>query len=131
MLSPTGGIRPPDRRRAARALSLGEREEVSRELSTRCSLRGIARLLGRSPSTVSREVLRNGRLISSTLNQSFPGLSRSDLEGLMSGEPFSPQAFEASGGAQIVRQLVAAGRIAAITPPSSPVSPRNSSSWSG
>jgi len=42
-------------------LSLGEREEISRGLSTRCSLRGIARLLGQSPSTISREVLRNGR----------------------------------------------------------------------
>ena len=60
VLSPTGGIRPADRRRASRALSLGEREEISRGLSTRCSLRGIARLLGRSPSTISREILRNG-----------------------------------------------------------------------
>ncbi|WP_421729139.1 IS30 family transposase [Brevundimonas sp.] len=60
VLSPTGGIRPPDRKRADRALSLGEREEISRGLSIRCSLRGIARLLGRSPSTISREVLRNG-----------------------------------------------------------------------
>ena len=60
VLSPTGGIRPPARRRASRALSLGEREEISRGLSIRCSLRGIARLLGRSPSTISREVLRNG-----------------------------------------------------------------------
>ncbi|GLK47171.1 hypothetical protein GCM10017620_01440 [Brevundimonas intermedia] len=55
-----GGIRPPDRKRADRALSLGGREEISRGLSLRCSLRGIARLLGRSPSTISREVLRNG-----------------------------------------------------------------------
>ena len=60
VLSPTGGIRPPDRKRADRALSLGEREEISRGLSTRCSLRWIARSLGRSPSTISREVLRNG-----------------------------------------------------------------------
>jgi IS30 family transposase len=60
VLSPTGGIRPADRTRSSRALSLGEREEISRGLSTRCSLRGIARLLGRSPSTISREVLRNG-----------------------------------------------------------------------
>ncbi len=60
VLSPTGGIRPPDRRRAAGALSLGEREEISRGLSTRCSLRRIARSLGRSASTISREVRRNG-----------------------------------------------------------------------
>jgi IS30 family transposase len=62
VLSPTGGIRPADQTRASRALSLGEREEISRGLSTHCSLRGIARLLGRSPSTISREVLRNGGL---------------------------------------------------------------------
>ena len=60
VISPTGGIRPQDRKRASKALSLGQREEISRGLSTRCSLRGIARLLGRSPSTISREVLRNG-----------------------------------------------------------------------
>ena len=60
MLSPTGGIRPPNRRRAACSLSLDEREEISRGLSTCCSLHGIARLLGRSPSTISLEVRRNG-----------------------------------------------------------------------
>ena len=60
VISPTGGIRPPARRRASRALSLGEREEISRGLSIRCSLRRIARLLGRSPSTISREIRRNG-----------------------------------------------------------------------
>jgi len=60
VISPTGGIRPAERRRAQQALSLGEREEISRGLSTRCSLRSIARTLGRSPSTISREVLRNG-----------------------------------------------------------------------
>jgi len=60
VISPTGGIRPPVRRRAARALSLGEREEISRGLSAHCSLRRIARQLGRAPSTISREILRNG-----------------------------------------------------------------------
>ncbi|WP_256477123.1 helix-turn-helix domain-containing protein [Bradyrhizobium sp. 186] len=60
VISPTGGIRPPDRHRAKQALSLTEREEISRWLSMRCSLRSIARHLGRSPSTVSREVQRNG-----------------------------------------------------------------------
>jgi IS30 family transposase len=60
VISPTGGIRPPARRRSSGALSLGEREEISRGLSIGCSLRGIARLLGRSPSKISREVLRNG-----------------------------------------------------------------------
>ena len=60
VISPTGGIRPPDRRHAKQALSLSEREEISRRLSMRCSLRSIARHLGRSPSTISREVQRNG-----------------------------------------------------------------------
>ena len=60
VISPTGGIRPADRRRASNSLSLGEREEISRGLSTQRSLRSIARTLGRSPSTVSREVRRNG-----------------------------------------------------------------------
>src|SRR3978361_1528904 len=60
VISPTGGIRPPDRHRAKQALSLSEREEISRWLSMRCSLRSIARHLGRSPSTISREVQRNG-----------------------------------------------------------------------
>jgi IS30 family transposase len=60
VISPTGGIRPPDRCRAKQVLSLSEREEISRWLSRRCSLRSIARHLGRSPSTISREVQRNG-----------------------------------------------------------------------
>jgi len=60
VISPTGGIRPADRKRGKRALSLGEREEISRGLSVKQSLRAIARQLGRSPSTISREVRRNG-----------------------------------------------------------------------
>ncbi|MFB1026150.1 MAG: IS30 family transposase [Octadecabacter sp.] len=62
VISPTGGIRPPDRRRSSSALSLSEREEISRGLSTKQSLRAIARQLRRAPSTISREVRRNGGL---------------------------------------------------------------------
>src|SRR5712672_1887332 len=62
VISPTGGIRPPVRRRLKQALSLFEREEISRGLSTQRSLRSIARQLGRSASTISREVSRNGGL---------------------------------------------------------------------
>ena len=62
VISPTGGIRPPDRRRGRSALSLSEREEISRGLSTKQSLRAIARQLRRAPSTISREVQRNGGL---------------------------------------------------------------------
>lgn len=60
VISPTGGIRPPDRKRGRLTLSLAEREEISRGLITNQSLRSIARQLGRSPSTISREVRRNG-----------------------------------------------------------------------
>jgi IS30 family transposase len=56
----TGGIRPIPRERAVRALSLAEREEISRGISAGQSLRCIAASLGRAASTVSREVQRNG-----------------------------------------------------------------------
>ena len=59
-LSPTGGIRPPPRRRSRLALTLAEREEISRGLVHGHSLRWIACSLGRAPSTVSREIVRNG-----------------------------------------------------------------------
>jgi IS30 family transposase len=42
------------------ALSLIEREEIFRGLVTKHSLRSIAQNLNRSPSTISREVSRNG-----------------------------------------------------------------------
>ncbi len=59
-LSPYGGIRPAPRRRSRLALTLSEREEISRGIVAQRSIRSMARLLGRSPSTVSREVCRNG-----------------------------------------------------------------------
>ncbi len=55
-----GGVRPAPRRRAVRHLSLQEREEISRGVARGESLRVIAGRLGRAPSTVSREVARNG-----------------------------------------------------------------------
>ena len=63
VISPTGGIRPADRRRGKKSLSLGEREEISRGLSVKHSLRAIAQNLGRAPSTISREVRRNGGVL--------------------------------------------------------------------
>ncbi len=60
ILSRTGGIRPAKRTRSRRALSLAEREEISRGVVTGRSLRSIAASLGRAPSTVSREINRNG-----------------------------------------------------------------------
>jgi IS30 family transposase len=60
LLSRTGGIRPANRTRSRLALSLVEREEISRGIVAQQSIRSMAALLGRSPSTVSREVRRNG-----------------------------------------------------------------------
>ena len=59
-LALTGGIRPPRRSRSRLALSLEEREEISRGLAGDRSLRSVARDLKRAPSTISREVRRNG-----------------------------------------------------------------------
>jgi IS30 family transposase len=61
VLEGTGGIAPAERRRSPRALSLVEREDVSRGIAAGYSIRGIARALCRAPSTVSQEVSRHGR----------------------------------------------------------------------
>jgi IS30 family transposase len=60
MLSATGGVRPASRTRSPRTLSTQEREEISRGLAAGESSRSIAARLGRAPSTVSREIARNG-----------------------------------------------------------------------
>jgi IS30 family transposase len=60
LLSRTGGIRPPDRKRSSLALTLVEREIISRGVAGHHSIRAIARDLRRPASTVSREVNRNG-----------------------------------------------------------------------
>lgn len=59
IFSETGGIRPANRKRSSRCLSLGEREEISRGIVMGRSIRSIASQLGRAPSTVSREIRRN------------------------------------------------------------------------
>lgn len=59
-LARTGGIRPAGRKRPPRSLSLSEREEISRGLVVGLSIRDIAAQLERAPSTVSREISRNG-----------------------------------------------------------------------
>jgi len=55
-----GGVRPRPRRRSRLALTLVEREEISRGLVAGHSIRCIASVLGRAPSTVGREIERNG-----------------------------------------------------------------------
>lgn len=59
-LAERGGVPPPTRRRAARALRCEEREEISRGIAGGQSVRHIARRLRRAPSTISREIARNG-----------------------------------------------------------------------
>ena len=62
-LEPSGGIRPSHRQRSRLALTLSEREEISRGVAGHLFLRSIAAQLGRSPSTISREIKRNGGMI--------------------------------------------------------------------
>ena len=59
-LARVGGIRPRPRRRAERCLSLDEREEISRAIARGHSARAIARTLGRSHTTIAREINRCG-----------------------------------------------------------------------
>lgn len=60
ILAETGGIRPPQPKRSSRALSLAEREEISRAVAAGESLRSVAKRLDRAASTISRELHRNG-----------------------------------------------------------------------
>jgi hypothetical protein len=61
-LLPRGGIAPAARRRSRLALTLAEREDISRGIASGSSFREIARHLDRAASTVSREVSRHGGL---------------------------------------------------------------------
>ena len=60
ILARTGGIRPAEKTRSRLALTMAEREEISRGVVAGHSFRSIASALGRAPSTVSREIRRNG-----------------------------------------------------------------------
>ncbi len=60
IIAKTGGVRPDRRRRSRLALTLSEREEISRGVVAGQPIRWIAASLGRAPSTVSREIHRNG-----------------------------------------------------------------------
>ncbi|AWV00268.1 IS30 family transposase [Burkholderia sp. JP2-270] len=60
ILAETGGIQPKKRRRPRLALTFAEREEISRSVVAGDSIRAIANRLGRAPSTISRELKRNG-----------------------------------------------------------------------
>src|SRR5579862_6262596 len=60
LLARNGGIAPPVHRRSQRALTLSEREDISRGIASGCSLRIMAQRLGRACSTINREVARHG-----------------------------------------------------------------------
>ena len=60
ILSVSGGIRPAPRNRSRLSLTLSEREDISRGIALGHSMRAIAVQIGRSPSTISREIGRNG-----------------------------------------------------------------------
>jgi len=60
ILAEAGGIQPAERCRSESALALTEREEISLALVAEQSIRSIAKFLGRAPSTISREIKRNG-----------------------------------------------------------------------
>ena len=71
-----------------------EREEISRGLSTGASLRSIAKLLKRAPSTISREVKRNGGLKVGHFVHFAKQIARC-------GEPFA-----VAGGVKVVQFVV-------------------------
>lgn len=60
VLARHGGVRPSARARGTQQLTAAEREEISRGIAAGLSSRAIAAALGRAPSTVSREIARNG-----------------------------------------------------------------------
>lgn len=73
ILAETGGIRPTPRRRAEHALTLAEREEISRAIAAGRSIRAVALQLQRAPSTISRKIRRSGGQDSYRANQADQG----------------------------------------------------------
>ena len=75
LVAPHGGIRPADRRRSRLALTLAEREVISRGVTAHRSARSIAKQLGRSPSTVSRKFVAMAAMIATErpLRTRMPG----------------------------------------------------------
>jgi len=79
ILAETGGIRPAQRHRSRLALTLAEREEISRALVAGDSIQSIARCLSRAPSTICREIKRTADRTATeqTMPSSLPGIGHS------------------------------------------------------
>ncbi len=60
VLASNGGLSPARRKRSVKALTMDDREEISRSIARGKSVRAIADRVERSPSTISREIERNG-----------------------------------------------------------------------
>lgn len=76
ILSRTGGIRPASRRRSRLALTLAEREEISRAVVTGQSIRSVARQLGRPPlpSAVSYSATAGSNATGQSRLTRWPGI---------------------------------------------------------
>jgi IS30 family transposase len=94
-VAPHGGVRPVSRRRSRLALTLSEREEISRAIAVHQSARSMARFLGRSASTVSRELKRNGgydRYRAALADEKAWGRARRPKQCKLAGSPWLRQA---------------------------------------
>ena len=98
ILTQDGGIRPRERTRSPLALTLIEREVISRGLASQLSMRAIAAQLGRSPSTVSREIHRNG---------GYASYRASSAEDAALQRALRPKACKLAGRSQLVRIITA------------------------
>jgi transposase, IS30 family len=98
ILTQDGGIRPRERKRSPSALTLIEREVISRGLASQLSMRAIAAQLGRSPSTVSREIDRNG---------GYASYRASSAENAALQRALRPKACKLADRPQLVRIITA------------------------
>src|SRR5262245_34157839 len=84
VLLPRGGIPAVARRRSRLALTLAEREDISRGTASGSSIREIASGLDRAASTVCREVARHGGRPAYRANEADPSAARPGLAALES-----------------------------------------------
>ena len=116
-LQPHGGIRPKPRCRSRLALTLAEREEISRSLANGRSMRSIAAKLERAPSTVSRELTRNGGACHYRAVQADNGAWSRALRPKMCKLARHPHLAARSGATSAAQLVATANRGMAETPP--------------